>query len=259
MNLKNFLRLYLLILLPFYACSPAFAQIARQSDLFKLGKPSSGANKVLEFDAGLGSTNPKIRYNIGSSIFEFANDGTTFAAIPALTAGSVNTTQIADGAVTQAKLASRATGTSVAAGGVATSITSGSFNTTSTSFVNITGAGAANLTVTITTTGRPIWVGLISDGTTSVCDVASHIFTSTSSAVGGSIEFKRAATVMYFSDFSVTLTSAVASWQINLPCNMFSTIDFQAAGTYTYTVFAESAAANAQVNIQNLKLAAFEL
>jgi hypothetical protein len=55
----------------------------------------------------------------------------------------------------------RTTGTSVAARGVAISDSSGNFNTTSTSNVDIT-----NNSVTITTSGRPVFVGIVPDGST---------------------------------------------------------------------------------------------
>lgn len=76
--MKYFLRLSLAILLPLSACAPAFAQIARQSDLLKIGKPSSGANKIIEFDLGLGTANPKIRANATTSTLELSGDGSTF-------------------------------------------------------------------------------------------------------------------------------------------------------------------------------------
>jgi hypothetical protein len=89
----------------------------------------------------------------------YATTLTQYNSAPFTNNGSswdVGSTIVPKGSITQSKLAARATGTTVAAGGVAVSASSGGFSTTSGSNVQIT-----NLSVTITTTGRPVFVGLI--------------------------------------------------------------------------------------------------
>ncbi len=48
------------------------------TDKLKLGKPTTGNDKVLEFDIGSGALNPKIRYSISGGAFQFSEDGTSF-------------------------------------------------------------------------------------------------------------------------------------------------------------------------------------
>jgi hypothetical protein len=49
-----------------------------RADKLKIGKKSSAANKVIEFDTGAGSANPKIQANKTNSKLEFAKDGVNF-------------------------------------------------------------------------------------------------------------------------------------------------------------------------------------
>lgn len=73
-----------------------------------------------------------------------------------LSVGAVATTNLADGSVTLPKLAARVVGTTVPAGGIALSASSGSFSWNGTTWADV-----PNLSVTIETTGRPVWVCLV--------------------------------------------------------------------------------------------------
>lgn len=114
----------------------------------------------------------------------------------------------------------RAVGTSVGVGGVALSNTSGVFNTSSTSFVNITA-----LQITIVSAGRPIFVGVIGDSNI----IGNPCLIAIIGNTEGSVNFDRNGTSIALYDFA---NSSV----VGLPGSSFNTIDFIGAGTHTYTV-----------------------
>ena len=141
----------------------------------------------------------------------------------------VTTDKISNGSVTQAKRAAL---------GQQLSSSSGTFSTSNSSDTDVT-----NLSVTITTTGRPVFVGLIADGSTS----AQSLISSNSSAVC-TIKIFRGAT-------------AIALYRLNnnthIPSSALSHVDIVSAGTYVYKVTA--AASTGSVGISQALLIAFEL
>jgi hypothetical protein len=137
------------------------------------------------------------------------------------------------------QLGSRSTGTTVSVDGVAISAsTGGSFTTTSGSFTDVT-----NLSATITTSGRPVFVGIISDNS------GSEAFWGQASGALGMIRFLRGATEVgrYRAAFE-TVTSQGPFY-----------IDTPSAGTYTYKLQAKSGDGSTQIFVGNYKLVAFEL
>lgn len=145
---------------------------------------------------------------------------------------AVTTAKINDGAVTQAKRAAL---------GQQLSASSGEYGTTSVvpSFVDVT-----NLSVTITTTGRPVFIGTVAAGTGGTGGLGDSYIQG-----GCFVNFLRGA----------TLVAAFRGIQISedIPASSFSHIDVVAAGTYTYKV---QVAANAfACNFRNAKLLAYEL
>lgn len=145
----------------------------------------------------------------------------------------VATAKIADGAVTQAKRAAL---------GQQISSSSGTFTTTGTSYVD-----ATNLSVTITTTGRPVFVGIIGDPET-----ANRTYFFAGSNVQPSIKILRNGSQIY----STTYYSESSTAQIST-VGIF-TIDAPSAGTYTYKV-QMSSSGGGQVGVVDAKLIAFEL
>lgn len=136
-------------------------------------------------------------------------------------ANAVVTSRIADGAVTQVKRVAL---------GQQLSSSSGSFTTLSTSFVDVT-----NLSVTITTTGRPVWVGLVPDasGGTNTCSVGASSSPSASGSVPAAFKILRGATDI--GQYFLTSVSADPSAKtLAMPCGAINTVDVVAAGTYTY-------------------------
>lgn len=126
---------------------------------------------------------------------------------------------------------------------------SGLFSTHSTTPVDVT-----NLSVTITTTGRPVWIGLISSNPMSGDSVVESI-----STVGDP-----SATIIILNGSSVISTYrseivASSASRVSLPSSVISTIDTPSAGTYTYKIQVNTSTASNSVQVQNTKLIAYEL
>lgn len=164
------------------------------------------------------------------------------------TTTNIGTTNLVDGSVTQPKLAPRATGSTVPIGGYATSPSSGSFSTTSTSPTLIPG-----LSVTITTTGRPVVVGLIHDAS-SISTPGTVAVSSGSTAALGNISLFNTGILVSLSLFGLGTTG---TFQIS--SSSFSAIDPAPAGTYTYTAQISSQNTSATTSIFNSILFAYEM
>lgn len=112
--------------------------------------------------------------------------------------------------------------------------------------------------VTITTTGRPIFIGLFPDAASSA--IAAFIGgggVTAGSSLHLNIIFARDGT--YISNTYININSG-ASESLGVPPASFSTIDIVGAGTYTYTVLLrETTGLSRAVDIYYCKLVAFEL
>lgn len=162
--------------------------------------------------------------------------GTSSVTTVKINDAAVTTVKLLDANVTQAKLAARVTGTSVAAGGIAVSASSASFSAAGATFTDVT-----NLSVTITTLGRPVKLSLQSDGLGSV----SRLTTDGEST----LQFVRGST-------SLNQLYAGNS-NFSPPSSSFQHTDLVAAGTYTYKVQVKQAAGTA-VSVLNTVLIAHE-
>lgn len=155
--------------------------------------------------------------------------------------------RVKDAGITQAKLATRTTGTSVGAGGVAIASSSGTYNLTG-AYATIT-----NQSVTITTTGRPVRAFLTADG------ASTSYISAITSATGGLtdvyIRVKRGSTVIG-EFYTGTRIAGGTSYQTTLytPPGSIAVIDTPAAGTYTYSVeaFMSSGGAASVVNVKTI-------
>lgn len=149
-----------------------------------------------------------------------------------LQTSAVTTAKIADAAITQVKRAAL---------GQQISSSTSTFTTSSTSFTDVT-----NATVTITTTGRPIYLGLVSDASTNPAFISSSI------SETASYKILEGSTEVYQSkhQFGTTsLSSAVGEiFHIYVP----------SAGTYTYKLQIKSGSGGT-VGVQYAKLVAYEL
>lgn len=157
---------------------------------------------------------------------------------------NVTTSKIADGAVTQAKRAAL---------GQQISSSSGSYSTTSATFVDVT-----NLTVSITTTGRPVYLGLVWSGTGSGFIGARD----TSGSVGAfaNIQVLRDSTAVSYGVVggNLNLTSGGAD-EFRAPLGSIWHIDVPSAGTYTYKVQIAMTGTSVTGYVSNAKLIAYEL
>lgn len=153
----------------------------------------------------------------------------------------VTTAKINDAAVTQAKRAAL---------GQQLSASSGQFfaNDSSVTFANVT-----NLSITITTTGRPVFLSLISDGT--IGGVTGPCYVGGGTTSDWIMAFSRAGTPVSF----WVIRSGLGSNNNKIPCSSFLYIDVPSAGTYTYTVQHRSFGTSVSRFINDAKLIAYEL
>jgi hypothetical protein len=161
--------------------------------------------------------------------------------------GAVTTAKIADNAVTQAKLAARPmTSNNVPTGDVAVSSSSGTFNTTSTSFTNV-----SNLSVTIITTGGPIQLELQSASTS---ESYVRLNDSASPFGQGQLQFTRDNASLGVLEIPFYGSAADA-----IPPAAFAHVDAPAAGTYIYRVQVLRTSAANSVDVRNCRLVAYEI
>lgn len=172
--------------------------------------------------------------------------------------GSITKAKFSGGAVSQAMLQTRATGTSVAAGGYATSASTGAFSGTNTSLTDVT-----NATVTIVATGRPVWVGLISDGTINTsasCSVGAFKNSANAGSAESSFAIVRDSTVISYSRVSHTVStgSTGSGLFVKTPCGAVYMIDTPTAGSHVYKLQYVSATGMTST-VEYSLLAAYEL
>lgn len=165
-----------------------------------------------------------------NSTLSIKDSGVTTAKI---NDSAVTTAKINDGAVTQAKRASLGQQLS----------SSVSTTSTSTSFTAITGLSAS-----ITTTGRPVFIGLVSDGAGS----PSLIGFGTGGAYRTTIRLKQDSTEIAQWPFDAGTAGG------DIPCSSVWHIYSVAAGTYTYSM-EWKITSGGTATAQNVKLIAYEL
>lgn len=109
---------------------------------------------------------------------------------------------------------------------IAISSSSGVFSSSSTSFVPVT-----NLTATLTTTGHPVELSLVGDGS----GLAYFQISSASSSATGQLDFFEASTSISHQEYTVAY-SGVTAVITAIPVSSFKHIYQPSAGTYTWTV-----------------------
>lgn len=184
-----------------------------------------------------------------------------------LVADSVTTSKIADLAVTTAKLATDAVTTTaladgsvgpdelVALGQQLAASSTGTFAAGSSAVTDIT-----NATVTITTAGRPVWVGLQADGDTGSSNysfLGPNVTASNGDTQIASVLFKRDSTTIATFDSNHKQSSDAG---VQIPTSAFCMIDEPSAGTYTYKAQTTwTTSASGDLRCYYAKLIAFEL
>jgi hypothetical protein len=178
-----------------------------------------------------------------------ANADAIAAKITSTGTGSLVATATAANANTLRDKTTRSTGVTPGQGGVAISTSSGAFTSTAgATLVDVT-----NLTVTLTTSGRPVRLCLVPDGT------ANHAFLGTDygegTGKGHIFAIKRDATVISRAAiFSDTSTPAL------VPPSCIEAIDAVTAGTYVYKVQIYTSGVSAKdFFVYYCKLVAYEL
>lgn len=139
---------------------------------------------------------------------------------------AVTSVKIADGAVERAKLEAL---------GQQLSSSSGTFSTNSATLTDVT-----NLSVSITTTGRPVMIMLVPDGTANISFVAAYQATNVDTGPQAEFAILRDAavvarhSVMAFHSASGGDTEHIST--IAVPVGSISMVDTPGAGTYTYKI-----------------------
>lgn len=162
-------------------------------------------------------------------------------------ADAIGTSMSSNGANSVAASRTRATGSAVVGvGGVAISASSGSFSTSSLSFVAVT-----NQAVQVTTTGNPVFFGFIPDGGT----VLSNIQTSNNIA-----QFQiRRNTSTVIATIEVGTNQTSGGGHCSTAPSAISGLDFPSAGAQNYQVFALMFSGGGSVIVNNVGLTAYEL
>lgn len=161
---------------------------------------------------------------------------------------------IATQAVLQSNLAPRATGTTVAAGGVAVSASCGNYSATASL------AAVTNLSVTITTTGRPVMLLIVPDGNTS-----ADSFLGGSNGIPGGLFLFIGITAFFRGSTQLNFSSCAYSTQTSVPTAIsfnpsLQFVDIVSAGTYTYTLQAQNQSnPGTGFLLDYLKLVAYEM
>jgi len=148
---------------------------------------------------------------------------------------------------------SRTTGTSVGIGGVAISESSGLYIKETSDFETVT-----NLSVTLETTGKPVFVGLI--GTQDALSYIRVQKVGDPPIASGFFRFRRGSTVISEVGMGAEFSSSDTVPWLNLPPTLFSCLDLAPAGTHTYTFQVRTVLSSDQrMVINNVRLMAYEL
>ena len=202
-----------------------------------------------------------------SDVLRIKDDGVTTAKIAD---NSVTTDKIADLNVTNAKIADatiqrvkfanrsvNTDGTDPGSGGVSKSSSTGSFNTASLTYVDVTNGDTA-----LTTNGRPVRLYLEPDGSgLSLLGGTAQTGGPGTPKVDISIKIIRDSTDI--AEFNLQLNQAALGDIQYWPCGGVSFVDDVTSGTYTYKIQAKNnqsgVATGFSADVQNIRLVAYEL
>lgn len=146
------------------------------------------------------------------------------------------------------------TRTMMAAIGQQTSSSCGSASTSATSYTDVT-----NLSISITTSGKPVWVGLMWDGSSTISSIEVDSAVSGTGAVGN-VRFVRGATALNPAEFRIDSQSASSqALRFSWPVTSYFYIDPVGAGTYTYKAQFQIDSASNTISINGAILFAYEL
>jgi hypothetical protein len=195
-------------------------------------------------------TKAKIAADLAGSGLAQNVDGSLEVTVDASTIEiNADTLRVKDSGITTAKInAAAVTRAKLAAVGQQTSSGTSGQTVTSTSLTDL-----SNGSVSLTTTGRPVFIGLVSRTPAT----NAYIQNSGSTSPTCYVAFLRDGTVVYQQEMTVSATGASAV-VTRLPISCFWTIDTPAAGTYTYKCQLKTETSE-QIDISNVSLIAYEI
>lgn len=163
-----------------------------------------------------------------------------------ISSGGVSTRAIANGAVTGPKKATLS---------FAISSSSGTFTTTSTTLTQVT-----NFSITLVTTGRPVFIFVQSDGLSVTNAGCVNCTAATATEAGAFFVIDRdAATAVYPTKLDFAPGSSTISDTITVPPGAVCAIDFPGAGSHTYILNAKVLGASMTAGVLNCVMVAYEL
>lgn len=213
-------------------------------------------------DAGTGALSAKVdasTLEISGDAMRIKDLGVTTAKLAAdavtnakLADDAVEAANIADDAVTTAAILDAAvTVAKLAAPNLQISSTASAFTTTSTSFQTVT-----NLTVSITSTGRPIYIGFIPTTTAGYWQINSTLIGG-QDTISMPVRLQRDAVTV--ASWELTLSTNDDSEYLRLPPSGLFFIEQPSAGTYTYTVDIRCGGSTMRADATQLKIFALEM
>lgn len=139
-------------------------------------------------------------------------------------------------------------------GQVVISASSGSFSTTNSASTDVT-----NLSVNLTTTGRPVRVELVACTSTGTSYVGSFVTGTIGTSWGSTLRIVRGTSTIGLAAIGHTINTAasVTNPSLKVPPS-FTCVDAPASGTYTYKLQAQKGSATG-VQVQDCKLVAYEI
>ena len=161
-----------------------------------------------------------------------------------IASSAVTAVKIQDGSVTRAKLA--------AVGQQLSSSCGASVAVTGTTYTDIT-----NLTVTITTSGRPVFIMLqpeITGDSSIYCDR-----TNSGKQLADYIKILKDSADLHVVEVLQTYGRSGSTMKMSVPISSVMFLDAPAAGTYTYKIQAKGTTANERITFSHIKLLAYEI
>lgn len=185
-------------------------------------------------------TNIQVNYGYASTINVPANGSVTSAS---MAVASVGTSALIDGSVTNAKRAAL---------NYQLSASSGTYSLTGTTAIT----DVTNLSVTITTIGRPVMIMLVPDGST----LYSYLqYTDTAITVAPEYYFYRNGAAIALQGSALRAGSSSIVYNAGIPPTSVSCFDLPSAGTHTYKFSIRPSATSATFEVGRVKLLAYEL
>lgn len=214
--------------------------------------------------------NPVKRWfdEFSSSIETFCN--VTKLGTSNIADSAIDSSEIADGAVTSSKFQTSAVTTAKIADGAVTYPKLASTTVTESSSTGIDGGGDAsgttymditNLTLSITTTGRPVLIGIECDASSIESDAASYsqTYKGSTATIENRVRLRRDSTTLSVVKFVSVSDGSIGAREQHTPLSGFVFLDTPAAGTYTYKFQGYTQDSSTYLMMNDAKMFAVEL